>query len=63
MTDLPYYRITNCTVEVSEINSTIVIRILIKSKRMRWAEYIPRMGEMRNVYNLLVGKPERKNKE
>jgi hypothetical protein len=27
---------------------------------MRWAGYVARMGEKRNVYKLLVGKPERK---
>jgi hypothetical protein len=26
--------------------------------RMRWAEHIARMGEKRNSYRLLVGKPE-----
>jgi hypothetical protein len=31
---------------------------LIKSRRMRWAGYVARMGEKRNVYRLLVGKPE-----
>jgi hypothetical protein len=25
---------------------------------MRWAGYVARMGEKRNVYRLLVGKPE-----
>jgi hypothetical protein len=34
-----------------------VIRV-IKSRRMGWAEHIARMGGMRNVYKLLVGKPE-----
>jgi hypothetical protein len=27
---------------------------------MRWAEHIARIGEKRNAYRLLVGKPERK---
>jgi hypothetical protein len=27
---------------------------------MRWAGYVARMGEKRNVYRLLVGKPEGK---
>jgi hypothetical protein len=36
-----------------------VIRI-IKSRRMRWAGHVARMGEKRNVYMLLVGKPEGK---
>jgi hypothetical protein len=40
-------------------SSTSIIRI-IKSKRMRWAGHVARMGEKRNTYRLLVGKPEGK---
>jgi hypothetical protein len=36
-----------------------IIRI-IKSRRMRWAGHVARMGEKRNVQRLLVGKPEGK---
>jgi hypothetical protein len=32
----------------------------IKSRRMRWAGYVARMGEERNVYGVLMGKPEEK---
>jgi hypothetical protein len=32
----------------------------IKSRRMRWAEHVARMGEGRNVYRVLVGKPQGK---
>jgi hypothetical protein len=32
----------------------------IKSRRMRWAGHVARMGEVRNVYRVLVGKPEGK---
>jgi hypothetical protein len=32
----------------------------IKSRRMRWAEHVACMGEGRNVYRVLVGKPEGK---
>jgi hypothetical protein len=38
---------------------TYIIR-KIKSRRMRWAGHVVRMGEKRNVYRLLVGKPEGK---
>jgi hypothetical protein len=31
-----------------------------KSRRMRWAGRVTRMGEMRNVYSVLVEYPERK---
>jgi hypothetical protein len=30
----------------------------MKSRRMRWAGHVARMGEKRNAYRLLVGKPE-----
>jgi hypothetical protein len=32
----------------------------IKSRRMRWAGHVARVGEWRNVYRVLVGKPEGK---
>jgi hypothetical protein len=40
-------------------SSLSIIRI-IKSRRMRWAGHVARMGEKRNSYKLLVGKPEGK---
>jgi hypothetical protein len=39
--------------------STNIIR-QIKSRRMRWAGHVARMGEERNVYRVLMGKPEGK---
>jgi hypothetical protein len=30
---------------------------IFKSRRMRWAGHVARMGEKRNAYRLLVGKP------
>jgi hypothetical protein len=36
-------------------SSSSIIRI-IKSRRMRWAGHVARMGENRNAYRLLVGK-------
>jgi hypothetical protein len=39
--------------------STSIIRI-IKLRRMRWVGYVAQMGEKRNMYRLLVGKPEGK---
>jgi hypothetical protein len=41
-------------------SSPSIIRI-IKSRRMRWAGHVARMGEKKNAYGLLVGKPEGKN--
>jgi hypothetical protein len=34
---------------------------MIKSRRMRWAGHVTRMGETRNAYRILVGKPEEKS--
>ena len=31
---------------------------VIKSRRMRWAWHVARMGEERGVYRVLLGKPE-----
>ena len=36
-----------------------VVRV-VKSKRMRWAGHVARMGEGRGVHRVLVGKPEGK---
>jgi hypothetical protein len=33
---------------------------IIKTRRMRWAGHAARIGEKRNAYRLLVGKPEGK---
>jgi hypothetical protein len=33
---------------------------MIKSRRMRWAWNVARVGEIRNVYRIFVGKPEGK---
>jgi hypothetical protein len=33
----------------------------VKSRRMRWAGHVARMGEERKVYKVLVGKPEGRN--
>jgi hypothetical protein len=40
-------------------SSPNIVRV-IKSRRMRWAEHVARMGEGRGVYSVLVGKPEGK---
>jgi hypothetical protein len=38
-------------------SSPSIIRIIM-SRRMRWAGHVDRMEQKRNVYRLLVGKPE-----
>ena len=37
-----------------------VVRV-VKSRRMRWAGHVARMGEGRGVHRVLVGKPEGKS--
>jgi hypothetical protein len=46
--------------ELHDLYSSPSIIRIIKSRRMRWAGRVGRMGEKRNVYRLLVGKPEGK---
>jgi hypothetical protein len=46
--------------ELRDLYSSPSIIRIIKSRRMRWAGHVPRMGEKRNAYRLLVGKPEGK---
>jgi hypothetical protein len=41
------------------ISSPNIVRV-IKSRRMRWAGHVERMGEGRGVYRVLVGRPEGK---
>ena len=36
-----------------------IVRV-VKSRRMRWAGHVARMGEDRGVHRVLVGKPEKK---
>jgi hypothetical protein len=40
-------------------SSPNIVRV-IKSRRMRWAGHVARMGEGRDVYRVLVGRPEGK---
>jgi len=35
---------------------------VVKSRRMRWAGHVARMGEDRDVHRVLVGKPERRSR-
>jgi hypothetical protein len=40
-------------------SSPSIIRV-INARRMRWAEHVAHMGEVRGTYNILVGRPERR---
>jgi hypothetical protein len=46
--------------EVHDLYSLPSILRIMKLRRMRWAGHVARMGEKRNLYRLLVGKPEGK---
>jgi len=46
--------------EINDLYSSPNIARVIKSRRMRWAGHVARMGEERGVYRVLVGKPEGK---
>jgi hypothetical protein len=46
--------------ELRDLYSLPSIIRIIKSRKMRWAGHVALMGEKRNSYRLLVGKPEGK---
>jgi len=46
--------------ELNDLCSSPNIVRVIKSRRMRWARHVVRMGEGRGVYWVLVGKPVEK---
>ena len=46
--------------ELSDRYSLLNIVRVVKSRRMRWARHVARMGQGRGVHRVLVGKPEGK---
>ena len=44
--------------ELSDLYSLPNIVRVVKSRTMRWAGHVERIGERREVYRVLVGKPE-----
>jgi hypothetical protein len=46
--------------ELHNLYSSLRTIRVIKSRRMRWAGHVAQMGEKRNAYRILVGKPEGK---
>jgi len=46
--------------ELNDLYCSPNILRVIKSRRMRWAGHVARMGEGRGMYRILVGKPEGK---
>jgi hypothetical protein len=47
--------------ELCDLYSLPTIIKIMKSRRMRWAGHVARMGGKRNAHRLLVGKPEVNN--
>jgi hypothetical protein len=47
--------------KLHNFNSSLYVRV-IKRRRMRWAEHVARMGEMRNANKMFISKPEGKRK-
>jgi hypothetical protein len=51
-----------CTVLLPPGDNPIAVnKYIIKSRRMRWAGHIARMGESRGLYRVLMGKRDGKN--
>jgi hypothetical protein len=48
--------------ELHNLYSSPNIINMIKSRMIRWAEHAARIGEKRNAYRILVGKPEGKRR-
>jgi hypothetical protein len=48
--------------ELHNLYSSPDITRQVKSRRMRWAGHVERMGEERKVYTVLVGKREEKRR-
>jgi hypothetical protein len=48
--------------ELHNLYSSPNIIRMIKSRRMTWAGHVAQMGENRNAYRILVGKPDRKRR-
>ena len=46
--------------ELNDLHCSSDIVRVIKSRRMRWAGHVARMGERRGVYRVLMGRPEGK---
>jgi hypothetical protein len=44
--------------ELNDLYSSSNIIQVIKSRRMRWAGHVARMGEGRGAHRILVGRPE-----
>jgi hypothetical protein len=50
-------RLAHFNEELHNLYSSPSIIRMINSRRMRWAGHVARMGEKKNAYRILVGKP------
>jgi hypothetical protein len=46
--------------ELNDLHSSPIIVRVIKSRRIGWVGHVARMGESRDLYRVLVGKPQGK---
>jgi hypothetical protein len=46
--------------ELHNLYTSLNIIRVTKSRRMKWAEHVAGMGNVRNAYKILVGKPDGK---
>jgi hypothetical protein len=46
--------------ELHNLSSSPSIIRMMKSRRVRWAGHVARVGEKRHAYRILLGKPEGK---
>jgi hypothetical protein len=51
---------TTAPLLIPQVGYHYVLIYVTKSRRMRWAGHVARMGEPRNAYRILMGKPEGK---
>jgi hypothetical protein len=47
--------------ELRDLYSSPSVITIMKSRRMRWAGHVVGMGDKRNAYSLLFGKPEERS--
>jgi hypothetical protein len=53
-----FVKILECLKELYALYSSPNIILVIKSRRLRWAGHVARMGKRRGAYRASVGKPE-----
>jgi hypothetical protein len=48
----------SCYEEIINLHCSLNIARMVKQRRMRWVEHVACVGEMRDEYNILIGRPE-----